>query len=127
MTAYTVGSVLVVLCAVMAVLFCIGYHLTTDWRASEIGKHLMAFSLSEAAILVLSTIRFIVGADAPWFEFVRLVVFLSFPVVLAWRLIIIWRFSVKPWLEVRRGRNDGSNDDGHLDDRGGRAGGSGGV
>lgn len=118
---HNIGSILLIVCAVMSLTFVVGYHLTTDWRATEVGKHLMAFTASESAILTMYSARIIAGADAPWFEFVRLIVFISFPVVLGWRLAIMWRFSVKPWMEARRDRNDDGNGDGYLDDRGRRA------
>jgi len=112
MTIHDIGSVMLVVCALLSTTFVAGYYLTTDWKSTDVGRHLMAFSMSESAILLMYTARIIAGHDAVWFQIIRLLVFLSFPVVLAWRLVILLRYQLRPWVEERRKEQDG-----YLDDR----------
>lgn len=101
---HAAGSVVLVICAVLSMTFVVVYHYSAVWWRSEVGKHLMAIASSETAILTTQSIRLIIGEDTSWFSFIRLVVFLSFPVTLIWRLWILWKLQIRP----RRGRREGS-------------------
>jgi hypothetical protein len=113
MTVHDIGSVLLVTCAVMAIVFCTGYHLSTNggWNDTEEGRHLMYFTASIAAILTMYTVKIISGSDAVWFEIIRLIIFVSFPIVLGWRLAMLWRYQFRFWLRARRRDKDGRPDD----------------
>jgi hypothetical protein len=113
---HAVGNIFLVLCAFMSLAFVVIYQLTANWRATQVGRHLMAIAASETAILLSTTIRLFFGTNV-YFELVRLLIFLSFPVVLAWRLVILWKYQVKPQMEARRIRRAR-----HLDDRSGSGG-----
>lgn len=68
-------------------------HARVPWRHSEMGRHLMAYMGALALVLVLSCIRLVFG-DAPWFQIVRLVVFVAIPLTMTWRL----------WLQIKAQR-----------------------
>lgn len=82
------GNALIFASAAGSVLFVVLYHLRAPWWRSATGVHLMAFTASEAAVLSLSCVRIVVG-DAPWFQAVRLVVFVSIPFVIWWRVVLL--------------------------------------
>lgn len=67
------------------------------WRRSGDGHHVMSYMASVALILGVWT----AGAffdTPPWWQSVRLVAFMTLPVVLTWRLILI----VQSWWQRRR-------------------------
>lgn len=101
MSVRDIGSWVLVLCAVLSLIFVIGYHFSAFWWETEVGKHLMSIAASEGAILTTQSLRIIFGLNQDWYEAVRLVVFLSLPVVLTWRLVILWKLQIKP--KRRRG------------------------
>jgi len=76
-------------------------HARVPWRHSEMGRHLMAYMGALALVLVLSCVRLVVG-DAPWFQTLRLIVFVAIPLTMTWRL----------WLQVKTHRLD-RKDAGH--------------
>lgn len=97
MSAVGIGSALLALTAAINTACVVAYGWTTrgGWRDSEMGRHLMCFMCSEAAILDLSVVRMVAGGagwpDPVWFRVLRLVVFVTLPVVMGWRLAIIVR------------------------------------
>lgn len=95
-----VGNVLVAVTTVLAWAFVVLYAAWAPWRRSEMGRHVMTYSLVIAAVLSLSMARMIGGAglDTPWFALTRLIVFIGVPVSLGWRIAILWRAQ-------RRGRH----------------------
>lgn len=99
-----VGDALVVSAAVLAVAFCVLYHLVAPWWRSELGRHIMTYSAVVAAVLTLSVVRMIGGAslDTPWFGVLRLVVFGGVPAALLWRIVILLR------IQRRGGRHTGN-------------------
>jgi hypothetical protein len=97
------GSWVIVLCAVLSLTFVVTYHFSALWWKSEIGKHLMAIAASEFLILATQSVRVITGVQSECFELFRLFIFLSFPVVLTWRLVILWKLQVKPKREEGHG------------------------
>lgn len=91
-TAYLVGSVLVLLSALLAVACVAAQMLLARWWETAAGRHVMAFQGVLAVCLALWSLRLVVP-DGSWFAVLRLVAFSGVPVVLAWRLLII----VKTW------------------------------
>jgi len=85
--------------AVFAVTFCVVYAYRADWR-DPISRHVFTFIGCIAAVLVLSIIRLVTGAqpDSGWFAWLRTLVFLGIPFSLGERLWIL--------LTVRDGRHD---------------------
>lgn len=102
MTVHDAGSWVIVLCAVLSLTFVVGYHFSALWWKTEVGKHLMSIAASEAAILTTQSIRVISGVDSQCFEIFRLIVFLSFPMVLSWRLMILWKLQIRPKRRIRK-------------------------
>lgn len=89
------GSVLIVVAALQAVEWLVAYHRTTGgaWRRTQMGRHLMAFMASIAAVLAVWSTAVVLdalGFDLPtWFDVLRLAVFVSIPIVLAWRRVLL--------------------------------------
>ncbi len=85
------GSGLIVVSTLLALEWVIAYHRLTggQWRHNEMGRHLMAFEGALAAVLTLSSIRIVTDLfgypDPAWFQALRLIVFVSIPVVFVWR------------------------------------------
>ena len=93
-----IGDWLVIGSAVLAVACPVAFQWTTRgaWRDTAIGWHLMSFMLAIAAVLVQAAIRlvcddFLGVGDPVWFQRLRVAVFVSIPIVLAWRLVEILR------------------------------------
>lgn len=93
-----VVSVLAVIATAQTLEWLVAYHRQTRgaWRDSEMGRHLMIFMAALASVFALATVRFItvdlLGHELPlWFEWLRLVDFLSIPIVLAWRRLLLAR------------------------------------
>jgi hypothetical protein len=81
---HLVGNFLIFWAAAVGVASVVA-HARVPWRRSEMGRHLMAYMSAIAAVLVLSCVRIVAG-DAPWFQLLRLVVFVAIPVTMTWRL-----------------------------------------
>jgi hypothetical protein len=79
----------VIVSALEAVAFVVIYVRRVDWR-DPMGRHIMAFVGSLAAVLVLSAIR-IFAADAAWFAWTRTVILLTVPVTFGQRLLAVLR------------------------------------
>ena len=61
---------------------------TPFWR-SAVGTHLLVKTLLLASILSFSAIRYFYEGDLPeWIEWVRWVVFMLFPPVILWRVLL---------------------------------------
>lgn len=84
--AQLIGNVFLFWSAIVASLSVI-LHARVPWRASRVGKHLMAYMLAIAAVLDLGCIRVVIG-DSHVFQMIRLVTFIGVPIVLTWRLWI---------------------------------------
>lgn len=67
------------------------------WRRSGDGHHVMAYMVSVALILAVWSVG-VLAVIPPWWEYVRLIAFMTLPVVLVWRLILI----VRSYFERRR-------------------------
>jgi hypothetical protein len=79
----------VIASALEAVAFVVIYVRRVNWR-DPMGRHIVAFVGSLAAVLVLSVIR-IFAADATWFAWTRTIVLLSVPVTFGQRLFAVLR------------------------------------
>lgn len=88
------GNVLFVWAAVVATASVV-VHARVSWWRSEMGRHLMAYMGAMAIVLDLGVIRLLAG-DSFAFQLVRLVTFISVPIVMTWRL----------WLQVKAQRAD---------------------
>lgn len=86
-TVATVGNVLVVVSAVLAVLVVVIYGRVPFWRTPT-GLQLMVKAVEIAAVLVLAAVAVWYRNDT-WFPVVRVVVFAPFPFVLAWQIWLI--------------------------------------
>lgn len=75
-------------------------HLRVPWWRSEMGRHLLAYMGVMALTLDLGVIRIVFG-DSPWFQLVRLLVFVGVPLVMAQRL----------WLQVKAQRDTSARRD----------------
>jgi hypothetical protein len=95
MTLALAGNALLCVSTGLILACIVAYSFTTrgGWRDSEVGRHLMAFMASEGSILVLGVVRLITESlgwpDPDWFRGLRVLVFVTLPVVIAWRLRII--------------------------------------
>lgn len=100
-----VGNGLAVLTTLLAWLFVILYHVASPWWRSEAGRNLMSMMFVIAAVLSLSTVRIVAGAgaDTGWFVWLRTLVFAAVPVVIGWRLWMLWRvqFRGRTWAQIR--------------------------
>lgn len=96
-TAYLVGTVLVLVSALLALACVAAQALLARWWETPGGRHVMAFQLVLAACLSLWALRLVVP-DGEWFVALRLVSFACVPGVLLWRLLII----VRTWRAKRR-------------------------
>ncbi|MEU8151801.1 hypothetical protein [Nonomuraea sp. NPDC048901] len=94
---YLVGTVEVVLSAVLAVACVAAQMLLARWWQTAAGRHVMAFQAVLAVCLSLWTLRLVVP-DGGWFIALRLAAFSGVPLVLAWRLAII----IRTWRSKRR-------------------------
>lgn len=63
-------------------------HSRVKWRASPMGRHLMAYMAVVALVLDLGIVRFITGGDTWWFALLRTAVFAGVPVVMTQRLVL---------------------------------------
>jgi hypothetical protein len=103
MTDINVGDVLVIASAVIASVCVIAYQVTTRgaWTTTETGRHVMCFMGSEAVVLILSAVRIVSRVfgvtDPQWFATLRVIVFVSIPIVFLWRL----RLIVTSWQDQR--------------------------
>lgn len=96
------GTALILLSAVLATVFCPLYHLTAPWRDSEAGRHIMSFTAVIALVLDLWTIGALTPAHGQWWQIVRIIAFALVPVVLGWRLWMLWRLQIRPELFRRK-------------------------
>lgn len=94
---FLIGSVLVVVSAILALACVVTQAILARWWETAAGRHVMAFQAVLAAVLALWTLRLWVP-DAPWLVGLRFGAFAGVPVVLGWRLLII----VRTWHSKRR-------------------------
>jgi hypothetical protein len=92
------GSILAVVTTLMSLEWNIAYHRQTKgaWRRSGMGRHMMAFAAALSAVFLLASARFITvdvlgHTDPGWFQWLRLVVFTSIPIVIGWRRVLLAR------------------------------------
>ena len=100
-SAYVIGTVLVLVSAVLAVACVAAQMLLARWWQTSAGRHVFAFQAVLAACLSLWAVRLVVP-DGEWFVVLRLIAFSGVPIVLAWRLAIILR----TWQAKHRARKE---------------------
>jgi hypothetical protein len=61
--------------------------MTPFWR-SVVGTHLLVKTLLLAAILSFSALRYYVGDLPSWVEWIRWVIYMLFPPVILWRVVL---------------------------------------
>lgn len=98
---YAVGSVLVVVSALLADACVLAQALLARWWETPQGRHVFAFQVALALCLDLWTLRLAIP-EGDWFLFARMAAFALIPAVLAWRLAIILR----TWRTARRNRRE---------------------
>lgn len=98
---YAVGSVLVVISAVLADACVLAQALLARWWQTPQGRHVFAFQAALGLCLSLWTLRLVVS-DGPLFLVARMASFALVPVVLAWRLVVI----IRTWHQARRNRRE---------------------
>ncbi|MGI5274905.1 putative phage holin [Nonomuraea sp. CA-218870] len=94
---YSAGSALLIVSALLAVACVAAQALLARWWATPGGRHVMAFQFVLAAVLTLWALRVWIP-DSDLIRVLRSVAFAGVPVVLAWRLGIIF----KTWRGKRR-------------------------
>lgn len=129
---YSLGNVFVFIGLGVYWVFCVAYTYLAKWWRHESGVHLFTFSLAMALILTYVAWRIIfpVYVVEPVDLYARVTIFGIEAILATWRLSILIRSQLRAYrMEVGRDRSDGNGNgnDGHLDDRGGRARNPGGV
>lgn len=94
---YLVGSVFLIVTALIAVACVVAQALLARWWETSAGRHVMAFQGVLAAVLTLGALRAWLP-DAQWLIVLRFAAFAGVPIVLGWRLAIILR----TWRRRRR-------------------------
>ena len=105
--AYLIGTVLVLVSALLAWACVAAQLLLARWWQTPAGRHVMAFQGVLAVCLSLWALRLAIP-DGEWFVALRLVAFAGVPMVLGWRLAII----VKTWRAKHREHKEAGRGDG---------------
>lgn len=85
----TIGSIEIILCAILANSFCVIYHSIARWWKSEVGRHIMLFSATLSVVLDLWFIGLIFGGNNDWFRILRVAAFAGIPYVLGRQIWIL--------------------------------------
>lgn len=96
-----IGNALIIWSALVGVASVV-VHSRVRWWATEVGRHLMAYMTVIAAVLVLSSVRIVIG-DSWGFQVIRLVVFAGVPLAMMWRLKLQVRAQRRPADIPRKG------------------------
>lgn len=94
---YLIGSVLLVVTALLALACVVSQALLARWWETAGGRHVMAFQGVLAAVLSLWALRVWLPDNGPIIA-ARSIAFVGLPIVIGWRLLII----LKTWREKRR-------------------------
>lgn len=94
---YLLGSVLLVVTALLALACVVSQALLARWWETPAGRHVMAFQSEVAALAALWAMR-VWFPDNDAIRALRSIAFVFLPVVLGWRLLII----LKTWRAKRR-------------------------
>lgn len=91
-------NIIIFASAIIAVEWVFAYHWKSrgDWRVTNMGRHLMVFMASLAAILSMIAVETLIedvlsGGMPGWWEWLELVVITSLPFVLAWRRVVLYQ------------------------------------
>lgn len=92
MTLTVVGFVLIVASAVLGVISW-SLLLLVDWRATQMGRHLMAYISATTVVLIFASVSAFLrlrGIDDPglWFQVLRVAVFLPLPILVGQRVYL---------------------------------------
>jgi amino acid transporter len=105
--------ILATITTLLCVWFVVRYQAKTngDWRYSETGRHLMSMAVSIGAVCgvwsVGIALALLGSTDLPlWFHVLRVLVFLSIPAMLAWRVSILERAYREPVEQDAEGDED---------------------
>jgi hypothetical protein len=79
-----------VVLATLPLLGCVWMILKTPWRETPLGKHLMAFTTSLAAVFFLTILSWPLRGSIG-FMIVYVVVFTTLPIVMWWRFAEQWK------------------------------------
>lgn len=110
MTPASIGNVLLLISAGFStlgpMLYAILPHTRHTWYKDQVGLHLMAYMSVFAVVIDLAVISVVTGATRQddWFAWIRTVVFVLVPIVLAWRDWIV----VRTYLQKEE-NNEGSD------------------
>ncbi|SFK92886.1 hypothetical protein SAMN05216275_14180 [Streptosporangium canum] len=96
-----IGSLLVVVTALLAWACVIAQVLLARWWQTSAGRHVFVFQLVLALCTGLWALRLLIP-DGDWFQVARLVAFTLVPWVLGWRFLII----LQTWRKGRRQREE---------------------
>lgn len=106
--AETVGNALVITTLVLIVTFIVLFHRWADWTATPMGRHLMVKNILFAAVLGLSSVRIVAGADfdTVWFAWLRAIVFGGVPLVYVGQIYLLWTRQGRHVHRARRAREE---------------------
>lgn len=76
--------------AVVGVLSVI-LHSRVNWRATQMGRHLMFYMGIIAAVLAFTLLRLIFGWRDPWVSLVYVIIFAFVPIAMTQRLWLQWK------------------------------------
>lgn len=98
---YSIGSVLLIVTALLALACVVSQALLARWWTTPAGRHVFAFQAVLAAVLTLWALR-VWLPDNDLVRALRSIAFVGVPVVLAWRLAII----IRTWRAQRRAHKE---------------------
>lgn len=84
-----IGSIEIVLTAILANAFCILYQIKAPWWKSEVGRNIMILAMVIAGVIDVWIVALIFGGDNVGFRLLRLAAFAFMPYVLARRIWIL--------------------------------------
>lgn len=92
--------ILTVAAAFPALLFCIAYS-RVNWRATAMGRHMMAFMGICAIILLLALLPLLFGRDYPGVDEVRLGAWAGINFIFWWRLVVLLKVILRRYPSQR--------------------------
>ena len=74
--------------------FALAYHIWAPWWRTEIGRNIMTFTLSVAALLLVAVLQVVFGPGW-WFETARLLAMVGLSAAVWWRLVMFLRVQLR--------------------------------
>lgn len=96
-----------VIAAVPALLFCITYS-RVNWRASAIGRHMMAFMMICSVILMMACLPILFGENYIGEDEVRLFAWVLINFIFWWRFLVLLRVVLRRYPQRQRCPHCGS-------------------